>query len=411
MSDNRSQFLTTLVYGQLSVLELASLQQSSQIDFKLLAHSDLTALMECDVKAATSLIGRLGGSYKIVKLCGTSVENVFESLPLPDDPKFAWTISSYGAPSELLEDTRESVRSFLKVKSLGKSRYILPDFFQKGAASDNSSHVRELKLKDLRDKVVRPASSRTGFDIVVAANLIQDKYLFGYTVDTSDHAGFEKRDFSRSYQNPTTTIGPRLARVLVNLAMKRKHGSLLDPFCGLGTILQEALVLGYDVCGVDISASKLERCKTNLNWLRSNSGISPKLRQVMIRGDASRLRKENLPKIEGVATEPILLPIFVNNPSSQEGSNAIGKTMRIYRETFESLHSLLEVGTRVAFVAPAIIDAAGREHRIHFDQIVNSSDYRLFKPESANLEAGYPFRVPSSRKKTIQRDVYVMEAT
>ncbi len=411
MSDNRSQFLTTLVYGQLSVLELASLQQSSEVDFKLLAHNDLTALIECDLKTTTSLIGRLGGSYKIVKLCGTSVEDVFENLPLPDDHKFAWTISSYGAPSESLEDTRESVRSFLKDKSLGKSRYILPDSFKKGAASDDASHARELKLKELRDKVVRPASGRAGFDIVVAANLIQDQNLFGYTIDTSDHEGFEKRDFSRSYQNPTITIGLRLARVLVNLAMNRKRGSLLDPFCGLGTILQEALVLGYDVCGVDISASKLERCNTNLNWLRSNSRISPKQRQVVIHGDASKLRKDNLPKIDGVATEPILLPIFANNPSGQEGSAAIGKTSRIYRETFKSLHSLLDVGTRVAFVAPAIVDAAGREHRIHFDQIVNSSDYRLFKPESANFEAAYPFRVPSSRKKTIQRDVYVMEAT
>lgn len=411
LSETTIQFVVTLAYGNLSTLELASLQQSNILDFKLLAHSDLAVLIECESETASALISRLGGSYKLARVCGTTIDDLLDHLPLPDDPKFAWTISGYGVSSEMLEEIKQSVRSFLKEMSLGKSRYVLPDVDSQNRSShDDSGHVQELKLKNLSEKVLRTSNNRDGIDIVAVADLIKGHTLFGYTIKASDYVGFEKRDFSRSYQNPTMTIGPRLARVLVNLAMKKSGGSLLDPFCGLGTILQEALVLGYDVCGVDISASKLERCRANLNWLKTDFDISEKRRRMLIRGDASNLNKEKLPKISGVATEPILLPIFASNPTGAEGTAAIYKASHVYRETFESLHNLVEAGTRMVFVVPAIVDSAGREHGIHLDQIVNESHYQLFKPELISLQKSYPLRVHSSRKKIIQRDVYVMEA-
>ena len=99
-----------------------------------------------------------------------------------------------------------------------------------------------------------------GLDIVVV-NGVADTPLFGYTVEASDVLGYEKRDFLISYQDPTITIGPRLGRVLVNLAMNRPNGTMLDPFCGLGTILQEGLMTGRNIVGVDISRNIVNRTR------------------------------------------------------------------------------------------------------------------------------------------------------
>lgn len=411
MTYEKARYLATLVYGDLSVLELAILQDSLRFDFNVVAFNGLIALIECDPKTAASLAIKLGGCYKMARIGGTSIDDALENLVLPDNPKFSWTISAYGVSSETFDETMHSVRSSLKDSSLGKSRYLPPSVDGVNRNLPNhSGDFREMKLKDLNEKILHPEKSQAGFDIVVAGGLNSGQTLFGFTTDTSDHAGFEKRDFSRSYQGPTMTIGPRLARVLVNLAITKENGSLLDPFCGLGTILQEALITGYNVCGVDISSSKLDRCKSNLNWLRSQFGVSQKQRQLIKRGDAMYLVRENLPKIDGIASEPILLPIFAENPSREVASIAIREAFHVYRKTLESLRNLLDVGSRIALVAPAIVDSSGREHKIEFDQLVNGLRYRLFEPKSACFKAKYPFRVQSSRKKTIQRDVYVISA-
>ena len=51
-------------------------------------------------------------------------------------------------------------------------------------------------------------------------------------------------------------LPPKLARSLVNLAIGAKSPSdmtILDPFCGTGTVLMEAMLLGTHVVGTDLA--------------------------------------------------------------------------------------------------------------------------------------------------------------
>ena len=48
-----------------------------------------------------------------------------------------------------------------------------------------------------------------------------------------------------------------------------KEGILWDPFCGSGTILMEAAVLGFDIIGTDIDLRALESAnRTHSGYLR-----------------------------------------------------------------------------------------------------------------------------------------------
>ena len=49
----------------------------------------------------------------------------------------------------------------------------------------------------------------------------------------------------------------------------RRHPLILDPFCGTGTVLQEALLAGYDVVGTDLSQKIVDYTTENLSWLQS----------------------------------------------------------------------------------------------------------------------------------------------
>ncbi len=372
---------------------------------EILWSSELIALAKCDGKTATSVIKKSGGSYKVAAVCGSSIDELLEGLSLPYEPKFNWTVSGYDSDPEVLEETRISVQSFLKSKSLGKSRFLQSDI-ESNEVNGHGSFA-ELKLKELYEEVLFPSGKiPTGFDIV-AATVTGGKTLFGYTVGASDVLGFEKRDFSRSYQDPTITIGPRLARVLVNLAMKEQKSTMLDPFCGLGTILQEALVSGYNVVGTDIARNNIIRSNTNLDWIRTNYPAATRLKAKLTRSDVLNLRKENLPKIDGIATEPLLLPKFERNPQSPVAIESVRETLPIYEKSLEVFREILDKGSRIAITAPVVFDDRGREHRLDLSPVFKSLGYTQYRPAGSGE---YPIRVPTSKKKIIQRDVYVMTA-
>lgn len=85
---------------------------------------------------------------------------------------------------------------------------------------------------------------------------------------------FPKPLHERNYSNlsHTATLKPTIAAALVYLVGKEGKGkSLVDSFCGTGTILCEAARYGYDVYGGDINSQSIADAKLNLE----QCGISP----------------------------------------------------------------------------------------------------------------------------------------
>ncbi|MGI0091957.1 MAG: hypothetical protein ACREBS_09625, partial [Nitrososphaerales archaeon] len=248
--NDSDKFLLTMAYGAVSILELASVRDTGIFPFHIENTQENAALVSSDYSTVKRLAKRLGGIYKVARVCGNTIEDLLEGLPLPEEAKFNWTVSGYYCDSRLLEETRLAVQDFLKLNSFRKSRFLEPSISSemdgKNGESDDvrQTQFSELKLKELYERVLFPKDqTQKGFDVVVHGGFGEEP-IYCYSVAASDVPGFESRDFTRSYQDPTITISPRLARILVNLAMKSKTGTLLDPFCGLGTILQEGLVCG-----------------------------------------------------------------------------------------------------------------------------------------------------------------------
>ncbi len=50
---------------------------------------------------------------------------------------------------------------------------------------------------------------------------------------------------------------------------------ILDPFCGSGTILQEAMLLGFkNIYGSDKDKRAIANSKENINWLKKEYKLS-----------------------------------------------------------------------------------------------------------------------------------------
>lgn len=95
-----------------------------------------------------------------------------------------------------------------------------------------------------------------------------------------------------------SSMHPRIARVMANLANARDGKKVLDPFCGAGGILVEAGYLGARLYGVDISQKMVKGCKKNLKYYEFSD-------ENIIQGNAAELDavfKEE--KFDAVVTDP-----------------------------------------------------------------------------------------------------------
>jgi len=305
-------------------------------------------------------------------------------------------VSSYGCAPDDLEGMKTIVQDLLKNASLGKARFVQPT---------SKPELTELKISDLLDNVLSVEDKKRARGLDVVQGCIGEKIHYGYTEFVSDVRGFYERDFGRPYQDPTITLGTRVARTLVNLCGLEKGKTILDPFCGLGTILQEALMAGYNVLGVEISSAEVDRCRENLKWLRSYHQISPKLSSRIVRGDSLRMEALGLPKVAAIATEPILMPKLERNETSIRSEEMIKIASHKYREAFRAFSTVLEPQGVVSIVSPDLIDDRGNSHSLDLVQI--GGEFGLSPISSAKREIENPVPVPTTKKKIIQRKVFL----
>ena len=74
-----------------------------------------------------------------------------------------------------------------------------------------------------------------------------DRFWVGVTSYIPETQQFQLRSNERPVVSADISISSRLAKVLLNIGGVRKGQTVLDPFCGSGTVLSEALLTGASV--------------------------------------------------------------------------------------------------------------------------------------------------------------------
>lgn len=138
-----------------------------------------------------------------------------------------------------------------------------------------------------------------------------------------------KRPFFRSIALPVY-----LSRTLVNLTAIRS-GTILDPFCGTGSIAIEAALIGFRTICVDLDWTIASGSYRNLKYLNLSH-------VVQIAGDARSLPLTSS-TINGVATDP---------PYGRAASTHREKVEELYSKFLAELSRVLVSGGRAVFMAP-----------------------------------------------------------
>jgi tRNA G10 N-methylase Trm11 len=250
--------------------------------------------------------------------------------------------------------------------------------------------------------------SRSALDFV--AFPLGATFQWGVTVYVPETEGFKERSTERPYVTSGISLSSRLARLLVNISGVSKGQVLLDPFCGSGTILGEALLRGADCIGVDRNHGSVERTKENLAWVLSQnkSGGQRPPSYSVVTGDATNLRRSLGERMaDAIVSEPILVPMLSSPPTLEKARRLIKHASSIYSDALYEMSGVLRRGGRMVLVTPSLRTIEGKDVTLSFEDL-KEVGLRPFQP-SGTPPYEYPLRVSHQSTRWVRRMVYALE--
>jgi tRNA G10 N-methylase Trm11 len=372
-----------LAFGKLSVLEACSVMGTSVQRAE--APTERVSVLRVD-HLPRDRITELSGVHKIA-------------------PVTAKLDSSSVPPHELVS----LMTSYLKEKSnISLSGYDIGEDDYEDLVRSMLDGLRDAGLRKVR--LLRPKGnellsesvlSREAFDVV--AFPYHEGFGLGPTVWVPDSASMRRRGTSKPIPHSDIAMSPRLARTLVNLAGLRPGQTILDPFCGSGTILIEAYAKSLRCLGLDSRASRVQEARENLRW--SGGGVSDKGYDIR-KGDAREMsRMLRGTKVDAVVTEPLLLPKLDARPKTHTARAMIEESASVYNDALASMVESIHSEGRIIVVVPVIQTMDGDEVSITLDG--RRVGLRLYQPGPVGFE--YPVRLSFESTRWVKRGVYVFE--
>ncbi len=337
-----------------------------------------------DIDAGEINFQRLGGTIKVARLLTilptTNWQEILAYLTdkvpvhlqyLPDGP-FTLGLSTYNLDVSV-NNINRGLLVLKKVirKSTSRSVRVVPN----KTPALNSAQVLHNKL------------TRTGaWELLLIAN--EQQAILAQTFFVQDIEAYATRDQARPKRDARVgMLPPKLAQIIINLAVGQASRSeiadrksqiidgkaerslstnydlrptILDPFCGTGVILQEALLMGYDVMGSDINPRMVEYAKTNLDWLKSKFEIRNSKFEIF-QADATSFKWP--PPIDTVASETYLGRPLSSLPDEASLQKIVQDVNTILKKFLRNLHPQLPKAARLCLAVPAWRNPEGRTLR------------------------------------------------
>jgi len=399
-------FILGRVYT-LSLAELLSVVSSMQLTYKVKACSPEVVILELEKAIdAPALQQKLGGTVKIIRLFDTFQKkgkeyptavlgNYFTFKKIKEyfheySGKKQFGVSIYSLdPSIRFREEAQRI-AFLIKKVLQEQaqsvRAVLPQF---PAQALTSVQVNENQLL------------QKGAEIVVIAG--NQRIFLGKTLVVQNYEDYGRRDFQRPARDELVgMIPPKVAQVMINLANPLKPLEyILDPFCGSGTILQEAIFMGYRAIGSDIEQKMIENSEKNLEWFRNRYHVSPG-RYKLFKSHAAEI-SVMLPnyKVSAIVTEGTLGPVYGKMPKKAEMQTNFKNLTKLYDQVFKEFKKFLAEGSKVVICFPAYKSSReGYDFMPDLD-FITQNGYTILDPLPDFLSKKYKFLRVTERKSII----------
>lgn len=328
------------------------------------------------------------------------------------DHKITLGISSYGWNVSPREIQRTGIILKKSLRDAGVSLRLVPN--EQSELSTATSHHNKLGL------------SPNKVELLVAHH--KGRVIIAESIGSQNITALAARDQARPKTDAFVgMVPPKLARMMVNLAAGEKITSerredaiserhlqpesvlmdaqdelgakpseeivsgdvsanrysatvVLDPFCGTGVVLQEALLLGYDAYGSDLSEKMVEYSTKNLDWLSEKWNLAGSYN--VEHGDA--MTHQWLPPIDAIASEAYLGQPFSAPPSPSKLGEVRRNCDHIISSFLENIGRQVAPGTPMCLAVPAWND--GHDNFAHLPLVDQLEKFGFTRIKLSNTQ-------------------------
>ncbi len=261
-----------------------------------------------------------------------------------------------------------------ELKDCGKKSKFMG--FSKDRKAAQLSHVEVLKKNLVENKA----------EILLCIG--KEETWVAQTVAVHNPFEFQKRDVYKPVQRNIFGLPPRIARIMVNLSACTPGKVLLDPFCGVGTVLQEALLERANVVGVDVNPWCVKAANENLMWVKSEYGLE-ELEFRVVQGDVGRLaEKVGQETVDCVVTEPDLGPALRQVPTGPYAQKIVEKLEPLFFSLVEQAYKVLKKDGRLVLVTPYIITRSRQTVTMPIVGKLEKTGFKVVQPFSKVMLSG-----------------------
>jgi hypothetical protein len=249
--------------------------------------------------------------------------------------------------------------------------------------------------------------SATGLELLFIADGTQT--ILAQTHWVQDIDAYRKRDHERPRRDARVgMLPPKLAQTIINLATAsiepQPSYKILDPFCGTGVILQEALLMGYGGLGSDIDQRMVDYSHQNLSWLlRKKLGITEP-EEAHFRLKVADATTADWDDPAAIAAETYLGRPLSSMPTPGELQKIMFDCNTIHRKFLANVARQTKTGFRMCLAVPAWHTNNGYQHLKILASLEDLGYNRIKFDHSQNLDLIY--RRPD---QIVARELVVLE--
>ncbi|MFA5175371.1 MAG: DNA methyltransferase [Patescibacteria group bacterium] len=203
-------------------------------------------------------------------------------------------------------------------------------------------------------------TGKKGIEFLIAS-VGDGKYDLGKTLAVQPFEELGQRDFGRPARDDASgMLPPKLAMIMINLAQIPRNAIILDPFCGSGTILTEADVIGYkNLIGADISNKAIADTKKNFEWL--NKEYKPFAYKKQTANNEIKLYETEIARIhefvkpasiDAIITEPYLGKPLRGRETKIELEKQANELKKLYIDAFTEFKKIIKPKGTVVIIIP-----------------------------------------------------------
>lgn len=299
---------------------------------------------------------RLGGSSKLAKVLtridstdwSKLVNYIASEIPrhldhLPSG-KLKFGLSVYGYPINAAKINAGALTIKKSIKQSGRSVRVVPN----NDRALNSAQVLHNKLTD-----------ELGMELLLINNGAQT--ILAQTVVEQDIDAYAARDYGRPKRDSKVgMLPPKLAQVIINLANPGEGETVLDPFCGTGVILQEAILMGRHAYGTDLEPRMIDYTQENLQALVGSTV------QNLAVADATSFTWE---AFDTIACETYLGRPFSTQPAPDILREVMQDVDTIHKKFLQNVAQQTQSGFRMCIAVPAWKTSQGFKHLKTLDSL------------------------------------------